>query len=205
MTSVATTLPKPASGPFAALQTPTVAFALLGLLGGALLLAYGVDLRHARYFAERGTQARERVVGPSGERARKWLATNRPNLERAAASTDKLAALRAATALDAVFAVQGPLEHLVALLTTAMDGASTHERTHAFVEALITRGNAHRLSGDPEAAISGRSSAKTLVSMEIHEARFGSGVDSQEFIFTPGREPVADETDAYLAGQGGQP
>ncbi len=58
-------------------------------------------------------------------------------------------------------------------------------------------------TGDPAAAVRGQSTAKTLVSMELYESRFGSGVDSQEFVYTPGHEPVADETDEYLAGQGG--
>jgi hypothetical protein len=47
MTTLATTLRPSAPRPFAALQTPTVAVALLGLAGGALLLAYGVDVRRA--------------------------------------------------------------------------------------------------------------------------------------------------------------
>ena len=56
--------------------------------------------------------------------------------------------------------------------------------------------------GDPAAAVRDTSTAKTQVSMELFEARFGSGVDRQEFVYTPGSTPVADETEAYLAGQG---
>jgi hypothetical protein len=56
--------------------------------------------------------------------------------------------------------------------------------------------------GDPLAAAIDASTATTLVSMELFEARFGSAVDPQEFIYTPGSTPVADETAAYLAELG---
>jgi uncharacterized membrane protein YedE/YeeE len=47
VTTLATTLRSPMSRPFGAIQTPPVAIALLALLGGGALLAYGVDARRA--------------------------------------------------------------------------------------------------------------------------------------------------------------
>jgi len=55
--------------------------------------------------------------------------------------------------------------------------------------------------GNPPVALDA-SSANTMVSMELFEARFNSGVDPQEFIYTPGAAPVGDETPAYLAELG---
>ena len=46
MTTLATTL-RPSASRFAAIQTPPVAAALIALLGGAALIAYGVDARRA--------------------------------------------------------------------------------------------------------------------------------------------------------------
>ena len=47
MTTLATTLRPPTPRPLAAMQAPAVAAAALALLGGALALAYGVDVRRA--------------------------------------------------------------------------------------------------------------------------------------------------------------
>lgn len=55
--------------------------------------------------------------------------------------------------------------------------------------------------GNPPAALDA-SPVSTMVSMELFEARFGSGVDSQEFIYTPGAAPVGDDTPAYLTELG---